>query len=92
MPPYTKGKVAGKHKSPEIQKLWTAEHTNNFEMIEKLFIKSPDSTGKFMLECDSSTKFVGSILYQVQNVINKVIAFFSPVMLDAACRYSSSEI
>ncbi len=51
----------------------------------------PDSTGKFMLEYDSS-EHVGSVLYQLENSIRKVIAFFSAVMPHAACRYSSSEI
>ncbi len=97
MLPYAKGKGAGKHKSPDIQKFWTAEHTSNFELIKKLIVKSPvlclsDSTGKVILECDSSAKFVGSVLYQMQNGDWRVIAFFSAVMPDAACRYSSSEI
>ncbi len=66
-------------------------------MIKRLIVKSPvlclhDRTGKFVLECDSSAKFVGSVLYKVQNGEKRVIAFFSAVMPDAACRYSSSEI
>ncbi len=74
-----------------------AEQTNNFQMIKKLIVKSPvlclpDRTGEFVLECDSSAKFVGSIMYQVQNGEKRVIAFFSAVMPDAACKYSSSEI
>ncbi len=52
----------------------------------------PDRTGDFVLECDSSAKFVASVLYQVQNDEKRVIAFFSAVMPDAACRYSISEI
>ncbi len=96
LPPYAKGKGVGKCKSPDIQKFWTAEHTNNFEMIKKLIVKSPvlclpDRIGEFVLECDSSVKFVGSVLYQVQNGEKRVIVFFSAVMPDAACRYSSSE-
>ncbi len=30
LPHYAKGKEAGKHKSPDIQMFWMAEHTNNF--------------------------------------------------------------
>ncbi len=74
-----------------------AEHTKNFELIKKLLAQSPvlclpDIKGKFILECDSSAKHVGSVLYQEQNGGKQVVAFFSAVMLDAACRYSSSEI
>ncbi len=97
LPPYAKGKGAGKSKSPDIQKCWMAEHTNNVEMIKKLIVKSHvlfllDNTGMFMLEYYSSVKFVCSVLYQVQNGEKRVIAFFNAVMLDTACRYSSLEI
>ncbi len=97
LPPCAKGKRVDKRKSPDIQKFWTAEHINNFELIKKVIVKSsvlflPDRTGEFVLECDFSAKFVGSVLYQVQNGEKRVIAFFSAVMPDAACRYSRSEI
>ncbi len=81
LPPYAEGKGVGKCKSPDIQGLWIAEHTKNFALIKKCF-----------LECDSSAKHVGSVLYQEQNGRKQVVAFFSAVMQDPACRYSSSEI
>ncbi len=49
-------------------------------------------TGRFYLECDRSTKHVGSVLYQVQNGHKYVIAFYSATMLDAASQYSSFEL
>ncbi len=71
-----------------------AEHTKNFELIKKLLAQSPvlclpDSKGKLFLECNSSAKHVGSVLYQVQNGRKWVVTFFSAVMPDAACKYSS---
>ncbi len=52
----------------------------------------PARTGRFYLECDSSAKHVGSVLYQIQNGTKHVIAFYSATMPDAVCRYSSSEL
>ncbi len=92
---YAKGKAAGKYKSPDIQIFWMSEHTNNFVLIKKLIVQSqvlclPDSTGNFLLECDSSAKHVGSVLNQLQNGNRKVVVFFSAVMLEVAFRYSCS--
>ncbi len=72
-------------------------HTNNFEAIKSLIVQAPvlhlpACTGRFNLECDSSAKHVGSVLYQIQNGSKNVIAFYSATMPDAACRYSSSEL
>ncbi len=97
LPTYAKGKGVGKRKSSDIQSLWTAEHTKNFELIKKLVARAHvlcllDSQGKFFGECDSSAKDVGSVLNQEQNGRKKVVAFFNAVMSDAACRYSSPEI
>ncbi len=52
----------------------------------------PARTGHFYLECDSSAKHVGSVLYQLHNGTKHIIAFYSATMPDAACRYSSSEL
>jgi putative transposase len=94
---YTKGKGAQRKKSPDIQKFWTAQHTKCFHEIKALIpnlpvLHLPNNHGEFQLECDSSAKFVGSVLYQIQNNIRHVIAYFRAVMPDAACHYSSSEI
>jgi hypothetical protein len=96
-PQYSKGKGTGRKKSPDIQKFWTTEHTKCFQEIKVLITKTPvlhlpNNHGEFLLECDSSAKFVGSVLYQIQNNARHVIAYFSEVMPAAACRYSSSEI
>ncbi len=72
-------------------------HTTNFEEIKSLIVKAtilhlPARTGRFYLECDSSPKHVGSVLYEMQNGNKHVIAFYSATMPDAASRYSSSEL
>ncbi len=72
-------------------------HTSNFVTIKELIIQAPvmclpARSGCFYLECDSSIKHVGSVLYQIQNFTKHVIAFYSATMPDAACRYSSSEL
>ncbi len=94
---YAKGKGKGKKRSPDIQKYWMPIHTTNFEAIKSLIVQAsvlhlPACTGCFYLECDSSSKHVGSVLYQIQNGTEHVIAFYSTTMPDAACRYSSSEL
>ncbi len=72
-------------------------HTANFEAIKSLIVKAPilhlpARTGQLYLECDSSAKHLGSVLYQIQNGNKHVIAFYSAIMPDAASRYSSSEL
>jgi hypothetical protein len=94
---YSKGKGTSRKKSPDIQTFWKYEHTMCFNEIKSLITKLPvlhlpNIHGEFLLECDSSAKFVGSVLYQIQHNTRHVIAYFSSVMPDAACRYSSSEI
>ncbi len=87
--------VKSKKRSLDIPKYWLPIHTKNFETIKELIVQAavlhlPARTGHFYLECDSSTKHVGSVLYQIQNGTKDVIAFYSATMSDAACRYSSS--
>ncbi len=72
-------------------------HTKNFEEIKRLIVDThilhlPSRIGKFYLECDSSAKHVGLVLYHVQNGNKHIIAFYSATMPDAACCYSSSEL
>ncbi len=96
LPLYTKGKGKVSKLSPDIQKYLLPIHTTNFEVIKSLIVQAPvrhlpACTGCFYLECDSSAKHVGSVLYQIQNGTKHVIAFYSAMMPDAACPYSSSE-
>ncbi len=72
-------------------------HTSNIEAIKALIVQAPvlhlpARSGHFYLECDSSAKHVGSVLYQIQNGTKHVIPFYSATMPDSACRYSSSEL
>ncbi len=95
LPLYAKGK--GKKCSPNIQKYGLPIHTTNFAAIKSLIVQAPvlhlpARTGRLYLECDSSAKHYGSVLYQIQNGSKHVIAFYSATMPDAACRYSSSEL
>ncbi len=97
LPLYTKGKGKGRKCSPNIQKYWLPIHTTNFEAIKSLIVLAPvlhlpACTGRFYLECDLSAEHVGLVLYQIQNGTKHVIAFYSAMMPDAACRYSSSEL
>ncbi len=97
VPTYSKGRGKGKKRSPNIHKYWQPIHTANFEAIKELIVKShvlhlPASTGHLYLECDSSAKHVGSVIYQMQNGTKHIIVYYSATMLDAASRYSSSEL
>ncbi len=97
LPTYAKGSGKGKKRPQDIQKYWLPIHTENFEAIKELIVQAPvlhfpGRKGHFYLECDSSTKHVGSVLYPIQNGTKHVIAFNSATMPDAACRYSSSEL
>ncbi len=94
---YNKGKGSGRKRYPDIQKFWMPIHTKDFEAIKSLivdapFLHLPTRTGHFYLECDSSAKNVGSVLYQIQNGNKHIIAFYSATMPDAASHYSSSEL
>ncbi len=97
VPLNAKDKGKGKKHLPDIQKYWMPIHTTNFKAIKSLIVQAlvlhlPARTGRFYLECDSSTKHVGLVLYQIQNGSKNVIAFYSATMPDDACRYSSSEL
>ncbi len=88
---YAKAKGSVKKRSADIQKFWMPVHITNFEAIKSLIVKAPilhlpARTGRFYLECDSSTKHVGSVLYQMQNVHKHVIPFYSATMPDAGSR------
>ncbi len=83
---YAKVKCAGRKKTPDIQQFWNAEHTNNVEAIKKLIVKLTvlhltNSTGKVSMECDSGAKHVSSVLYQMQNGKQHVIAFYCTILL-----------
>jgi hypothetical protein len=97
LPGYAKGKGKGRQKSPDIRQFWTNEHTISFEKIKQVLSKKPvlclpNRTGQFHLECDSSAKHVGAILYQEQNSKRQPVAYYSSVMPPAAQGYSSSEL
>ncbi len=79
LPTYAKGKGKGKKRFPDIQKYWMPIYTTNFEAIKELIVQAlvlhlPAGSGHFYLECDSSVKYVGSVLYQIQNGVKHVIA------------------
>ncbi len=94
---YLKVKGPVRKKSPDIQAFWRTIHTRNFEAIKSLIVEAPilhlpSKNGKFYLDCDSSAKHVGSVLYQIQNGYKRIIAFNSATIPDAASCYSSSEL
>ncbi len=65
---YAKGKGSDKKRCPDIENFWMQIHTTNFEAIKSLIVKAPilhlpTRTDRFYLECDSSAKHVGSVLY-----------------------------
>ncbi len=72
-------------------------HTKNFEAIKSLIVDAPilhlpARRGRCYLECDSTAKHVGTVLYRTQNGNKHIIAFDSATMPDAASQYSSSEL
>ena len=94
---YQKGKGRGKNRSLNIQSFWTNLHTENFNKIKDLIVKSPvlhlpNSSGHFTLECDSSCRHVGAALFQDQGGSRVIVAYFSAVMPEPAKRYSATEI
>ncbi len=87
---YNKGIGPERTSPPDIQKFWKPIHTKNFEAIESLIVKVPllhlpSRNGKFYLECDSSAKYIGSVLYQIENGDKHVIAFFFHLMWNMIC-------
>ncbi len=87
LPLYAKGKGKGRKSSPYMQKYWFPIYTFNFEAIKSLIVQAPvmhlpARRGHFYLECDSSAKHVGSVLYQIQNGTKHVTSFYSVTMPD----------
>ena len=76
---------------------WTSEMQQNFEEIKKILSTSPLLTlptkeGLFRLYCDTSKIGVGATLCQVQNGEQKILAFFSKKLAEAASKYTISEL
>lgn len=97
LPDYAKGKGRSKKRSPDITSLWTDVHTKCFEEAKELACKSPilvlpNQYDKFVLECDTSKHHCSSILFQMQNGQQRVVAYFSAKMPESASRFSASEL
>ena len=76
---------------------WTSEMQQNFEEIKKILSTSPLLTlptkeGLFRLYCDTSKIGVGATLCQVQNGEQKILAYFSKKLSEAAAKYTISEL
>ena len=76
---------------------WLEEHQINFEQIKSLLkspavLAMPTADGLFKLYSDCSRVALGGTLCQIQNGQEKVIAYNSKALPDAAKRYSVSEL
>ena len=76
---------------------WGKEQQDAFEEIKCRLIKSPvlhmpNTTGSFHLYSDTSKFATGSVLYQIQNVKPKLIAYGSKRLSEAAKNYSITEL
>ena len=76
---------------------WTDEHQKIFEDLKDLVTKAPAITlptrnGVYLLEVDTSRIGTGSILKQIQDGEEKIIAYNSKKLPSAALSYSVSEL
>ena len=52
----------------------------------------PDKVGRFQLYSDTSKYATGGVLYEIQNGKQKLIAYSSKRLPEAACNYSITEL
>ena len=76
---------------------WGKEQQDSFEGIKHMLIKPqviymPNTTGRFHLYSDTSKFANGSVLYQIQNGIPKLITYASKRLPEAAKNYSITEL
>ena len=77
--------------------IWEKEQQHSFEEIKHRLIKPavldmPNTTGRFHLYSDTSKFATGSALYQIQNGKDKLIAYASKRLPEAARNYSITEL
>lgn len=75
---------------------WTAETEEAFKKLRNAMctspvVANPDFTVEFCIQCDASDTAAGAVLTQVQEGIEKVIAFFSHKWLPAEKNYAATE-
>ena len=76
---------------------WTQECQNALEKIKKMIsnppvLVMPNTTGHFTLVSDTSKIATGAALYQEQEGIQRLVAYNSKRLFEAAVRYSISEL
>ena len=77
--------------------VWEKEQQDSFEGIKCRLIRPPvlhmpNKTGRFHLYSDTSKFATGSMLYQIQNGKQKLIAYMSKRLPEAAKSYSITEL
>ena len=76
---------------------WEKEQQDSFEEIKHRLMRPPvlhmpNKTGRFHLYSDTSKFATGSVLYQIQNGMPKLIAYMSKRLPEAAKGYSITEL
>ena len=77
--------------------VWGDEQQKAFDEIKSRLLKPPvlsmpDKRGRFLLYSDTSKYTTGSVQYQVQNGMPKLIAYVSKRMPEAARNYFITEL
>lgn len=77
--------------------VWTKEHQTSFDEIKRRLtnppvLNLPIAGGKYILYTDTSRKFVGSALWQVQKGTPKLIGYASKTLHKACANYSVTEL
>ena len=93
---YSKGKGRSKHSSYVISHLWTPEHTECFLKLKKLCVQAPiltlpNTSDTFLVECDTSRRSVGGALFQIQQNVPRLIAYYSSSLSNVSS-YSVTEL
>ena len=77
--------------------IWSEECQNAFDTIKQMLVSPailamPNKYGHFTMSSDTSKKATGCALYQEQQSEDKLVGYHSKRLIDAASRYSISEL
>lgn len=80
----------------DVKFAWKEEHESAFEVIKKIlseapFLHRPDPDAEFILHCDASNTGLGSVITQIMNGEEKVIAYASRALRKNELNYSTTE-
>ncbi|KAL0200588.1 hypothetical protein M9458_003775, partial [Cirrhinus mrigala] len=95
--PKTKKRGTPKNPSPDQPFLWTADCEEAFQSLKEKLISAPvlgypDYSRPFLLQTDASGRGLGAVLVQVQDGVERVIAYASRGLSPPETRYPAHKL